>query len=98
MNVHELPIPPIAVQDDRAFELLRVWVARGAQHVTLNANVWRDPGAWGIMLVDLAKHIASAYATTGENQRNEVLARIRHAMDAEWKVATDTPTGGPLND
>lgn len=43
-------------------ELVRVWAAEGKQHVTIRADIWNDPAAWGMMLVDLARHVASAYA------------------------------------
>jgi hypothetical protein len=60
-----LPIPEPALADPGARELLRVWAARGAQHVSIATGLWKDPGAWGIALVDLAPHIARAYELTG---------------------------------
>ncbi|MFM8220675.1 MAG: DUF5076 domain-containing protein, partial [Planctomycetaceae bacterium] len=52
----QLPVPPTAAGDVRAIELVRVWAAHGKQHVSLATSIWQDPAAWGIMLVDLAKH------------------------------------------
>jgi hypothetical protein len=54
----QLLIPEAAKRDQKSFELIRVWVAENSQHVSLRAGVWKDP-AWGIMLADLARHIAS---------------------------------------
>ncbi len=89
----QLPIPPAAADDDRAVELVRVWAAKGKQHVSLATGLWDDPASWGIMLVDLAKHVANAYEqTTGQN-RDDVLNRIKAGFDAEWEKETDTPTG-----
>ena len=57
----ELPMPRSALTSHSAFEIARIWVAGGGQHVALDASVWEDPAAWGIALVDLARHIARAY-------------------------------------
>jgi hypothetical protein len=60
-NENELLIPPGAEEDPKAMEVIRVWVAKGGQHVSLNPLVWKDPQAWGIVLADLAGHVANAY-------------------------------------
>jgi hypothetical protein len=93
-NKHELPIPDSAQQDPSARELVRVWAARGAQHVTLATGLWRDPGTWGIVLADLARHVARAYEQTGAVESGKALDRIREAFEAEWSHPTDEPTGG----
>jgi hypothetical protein len=92
----ELAIPPAAMQDLEAIEIARIWAAEGKQHVTLTTGVWEDPAAWGLMLVDLARHIASAYAVSEGRSPSEVLARIRAGFDAEWDTPTDVPTGDLL--
>lgn len=89
----ELPIPPAASSDARAIELARIWAAGGKQHVSLATGLWNDPAAWGIMLVDLARHITTAYQQTQGRDPSEVLARIRAGFDAEWSTSTDTPVG-----
>jgi hypothetical protein len=93
MNAKQLPIPNAAESDSKAIELVRVWVAHGGQHVSLATNVWSDPAAWGIMLVDLAKHIASAYQQRNGDNFASILKRIREGLDAEWNTATDEPSG-----
>ncbi len=89
----QLPIPPLAASDANALELLRVWAANGKQHVSIATGVWSDPAAWGMMLVDLAKHIANSYQQTSGRRGEEALARIRSGFDAEWLTATDKRTG-----
>ncbi|MBL8901131.1 MAG: DUF5076 domain-containing protein [Planctomycetes bacterium] len=91
--MNELPIPPAAKSARQAIELARVWAADGAQHVCLQTGVWADPAAWGLMLVDLARHVARAYEQTGTCSREDALARIRAAFDAEWAHPTDDPVG-----
>lgn len=66
-----------------------MWAANGQQHVSLEIGLWSDPAAWGLVLVDLATHVANAYAAQGHD-RAEVLERIRNALDAEWLVPTTT--------
>ena len=89
-----LLVPSIAQRDPRAIELARIWSAEGAQHISLRPDVWKDPGAWGILLVDLAKHVANALHEQSGRDPASTLQRIRAAFDAEWGHATDEPKGG----
>ena len=57
----EMTPPPAASADARSFEIARLWVADDAQHVVLRTDVWPDPASWGIVLADLARHVAVAY-------------------------------------
>src|SRR4051812_42586839 len=80
--------PPVALADANAVEVLRVWAAPGSpQQLTLRTT-WKDAGAWGLMLVDVARHAAKAYAAEGEDPK-VILARIRELFDAEWDSPTD---------
>ena len=63
--------------DDESVELIRVWAAGGEQHVSLATEVWEDPAAWGLVLVDLAKHVAVTYQQTRGDAAENVLRRIR---------------------
>ena len=56
-----LDIPPAASRDKASFEVLRVWIAEQGQHVSIRSGAWEDPFAWGIVLADLARHIALAH-------------------------------------
>jgi Domain of unknown function (DUF5076) len=92
-HVNELDIPPQAVSDISAVEIARIWAAGGNQVVTFRAEIWTDPGTWGVMLVDFAKHIADASEQLGKGTRREVLHAIRLAFDSEWKAPTDHQSG-----
>jgi hypothetical protein len=94
MTMKELPVPPAAMSDASARELARVWAAEGQQHVSLEIGLWPDPAAWGLLLVDMARHAANAYEHAHGRNASEVLARIREALDAEWQAPTDSPSGG----
>jgi len=85
---------PKAVQEDKdTVEIARVWASHGKQIVTLDPGVWRDPACWGLLLVDLAAHVANAYEQMTGMDCQKVLDRIREGFDAEWGSPTDTPTG-----
>lgn len=88
----ELPIPRAAGNEEQSIELVRVWAAGGQQHVSLATDLWDDPANWGIMLVDLAKHIANAYGETSEIGLAQALARLKEGFDAEWGTPTNEPT------
>lgn len=91
MKVHpgQLPVPPKAAQDPKGRELARIWAAKGAQYVTLAADLWEDPAAWGIMLVDLARHVAKAYQASNGSDPSATLERIKEGFDAEWLHSTE---------
>ena len=89
-DLEELPIPRAVVAANKKAEMARIWLADGSQIVTLSPRLWEDPGAWGIMLIDLARHVARAYEEKGLDA-TVALGRIKEAMDAEWSSATDWP-------
>ena len=90
---NELAIPPAAVRDRNAVEIGRIWLADGEQHVALRSDVWQDPAAWGLLLVDLAKHVANTYHQSEGRAITETLSRIKAGFDVEWSHATDSPSG-----
>ncbi|MCW5768999.1 MAG: DUF5076 domain-containing protein [Phycisphaeraceae bacterium] len=62
---NELDPPPLAADSPSAMEVLRVWAAPGEpQQLTLRTT-WKDPRAWGLMLVDIARHADAAYEAEG---------------------------------
>lgn len=89
-----LEIPPGIEGDPNAIEVARIWAAHGQQYVHLRFGLWEDAGTWGIMLVDLARHIANAYEEDGRGDYFAVLGRIRQLFDVEWDSPTDIAKGG----
>ena len=86
MSEHDqLIIPGSAQSDPKAFEVLRVWIAHGGQHVSIRPDIWDDVGTWGIMLADLAGHVANAYQQQKGLDRVEALKRIKALLDADCR-------------
>ncbi len=92
-NSQELPIPNPARDDPTSAEILRIWLSQGEQHVTLRHEISDDPGAWGLLLVDVARHVSNAYAQSEGADPKEVLNRIKWGFDAEWDNPTDQARG-----
>ena len=90
LNENALEAPPIAQSNPESVEVLRVWVARESPHQITLRTTWKDPGAWGLLLVDVARHAAQAYASEGQDPK-VVVARIRELFDDEWSAPTDEP-------
>jgi len=88
-----LDIPDPALSDPKATEIARIWAAHGGQHVTLRVGLWKDPGSWGIVLADLAHHVANAYVQESGMEHAHVVSRIVELMRAELDRPTDTPIG-----
>ena len=93
-TVKHLELPLAAQRDKAAFEVLRVWIADQGQHVSIRSGAWEDPFAWGIVLADLARHIANAHAIQNEAVDKEAfLARLLEGFEAEIENPTDEPEG-----
>ncbi len=89
----ELAIPPAAARDRAAVEVVRLWIAGGKQHVTLLIGAWNEPALWGIVLADLARHVANAFEQQSGADPERTVLRIRELFDAELDAPTDIPTG-----
>jgi hypothetical protein len=87
-NPNALPPPSVADADTRAVEVLRVWASPGQAQQLVLRPTWKDAAAWGLLLVDVARHAADAYAREG-NDRAATLARIKAGFDAEWSNPTN---------
>ena len=90
----ELCIPQPAIDDPKSGEVLRAWIADGGLHCSLRPNNWSDPGNWGIVLADVARHVANARQEIDGSDREETLSRILTLFNAEFENPTDEPTGG----
>lgn len=90
---NQLKPPPMAALPG-AVEVLRVWAVSGEGQQFSLQPIWKDPGAWGLLFVDLARYLAHVYEKEGMNGE-EALLRIREMFDAEWGKPTDDPEDVP---
>src|SRR3954453_23272314 len=89
-----LDLPPAASRDKASFEVLRVWIAEQGQHVSIRPGPWEDPFAWGIVLADLARHIAHAHGLQHPHTDEEAFVeRLLGGFHAEIENPTDEPEG-----
>jgi hypothetical protein len=89
-----LDIPAAAQRDKASFEVMRVWIAEQGQHVSIQSGAWEDPFAWGIVLADLARHIALAHRMQNSKVDPEAfMERLLEGFQAEIDNPTDEPEG-----
>jgi len=89
-----LDVPPAAQRDKASFEVMRVWIAEQGQHVSIQSGAWDDPFAWGIVLADLARHIALAHQMQDSKiDPEEFMERLLEGFQAEIDNPTDEPEG-----
>lgn len=91
----EMRPPPAATDDARSFEIARLWVADDAQHVVLRTDVWPDPAVWGIVLADLARHVAVAYQHKDGHDLEDVMERVLAGFHTEIESHIDPAAGEP---
>jgi hypothetical protein len=84
----EQPLPPDVVGRDDATEVLRAFVLDGGLSIAFT-RAFDEPDMWGLILVDIARHAARAYARENACTEDEALARIVDMFEAEIARPTD---------
>ena len=82
-----LVIPPTALERG-GFEVLRAAIVEGDLHVSLR-RAFDDPDAWGMLIADVARHVARIYAKETALTEEAVLERVRAIFLAEMEAPTD---------
>jgi len=85
----EQPLPPDVIDRDDATEVLRAFVVDGGLSIAFT-RAFDEPDIWGLLLVDVARHAARAYAQESEYTEEEALTRIVDMFEAEIARPTDT--------
>jgi len=93
MRRGELTAPAEALTDERAIEVVRAWVVHDQLFCSLRPESWDEVGSWGILLADVARHVANALAEDKGLSREDSIRRIRELFDAEMDRPTDEPSG-----
>lgn len=91
-----LSIPPDALTDPDGREMLRAWVAHEGLHCTLNIGQWgeREAIGWGVLLSDVARHVAQALHKSSGVEPGDVLREIREVFNDELDEPTSPTSGG----
>ena len=90
----EQPLPPDVIGRDDATEVLRAFVVDGGLSIAFT-RAFEEPDMWGLLLVDIARHAARAYAHESEFSEEEALARILDMFEAEIARPTDPGSTTP---
>jgi hypothetical protein len=90
----EQPLPPDVIGRDDAVEVLRAFILDGGLSIAFT-RAFEEPDMWGLLLVDLARHAARAYARESGFTEEEALARIVDMFEAEIARPTDMGTTAP---
>jgi len=90
----EQPLPPDVIGREDATEVLRAFVLDGGLSIAFT-RAFEEPEMWGLLLVDIARHAARAYARESEYSEEEALERILEMFGAELDRPTDVGTTTP---
>jgi hypothetical protein len=90
----EQPLPPDVIGREDATEVLRAFVLDGGLSIAFQ-RAFEEPDIWGLLLVDVARHAARAYARESDYSEEEALQRIVEMFEAELARPTDTGTTTP---
>jgi hypothetical protein len=85
----EQPLPPDVIGREDATEVLRAFVIDGGLSIAFT-RAFEEPDMWGLLIVDIARHAARAYARESAFTEEEALARIVDMFEAEIARPTDT--------
>ena len=78
----EQPLPPDVIGRDDAIEVLRAFVLDGGLSIAFT-RAFDEPDMWGLLLVDIARHAARAYAQESSYTEAEALARVVEMFESE---------------
>jgi hypothetical protein len=84
----EQELPPDVVGREDAVEVLRAFVVDQGLSIAF-MRAFDEPDMWGLLLVDIARHAARAYAREGVCTEDEAMDRILATFEAEIERATD---------
>jgi Domain of unknown function (DUF5076) len=92
LNADELDIPIEAFGNPNASEVLRAWSIDGGLVVSLNPMAFADSSVWGILLVDVARHVSRALANEGVGSVPVVMNNILNMFEKELARPTNLGT------
>jgi hypothetical protein len=97
---NEMTIPPAALRDDNAVELLRAWIAERRLQCSSRVVPYRERKgfsegqAWGMVLADVTRHVAAAMEAAHSTDRAQLVREIRENYLKELGRSASTATEG----
>jgi hypothetical protein len=95
-SVSVLPLPPF-VEESGGTEVLRAFVDSGSGLSVMFQRAFETPDTWGVLLADVARHVARGYAEGDQQMEQAALEQIRRLFNAEWDRPTDRGTTKPVS-
>lgn len=98
-GLNQRPIPEAALRDEDAVEMLRVWIAERGLHCSIKVGMYRETmniseeKAWGVILADIAKHVANALESGWSSSSAESLQKIQDSFIKELGRSTSDAKG-----
>ena len=94
--MNPLAPPPNANEDPNAQEMVRAWVVNQGLHCSLNVGLFGDNEQimWGILLSDIARHVANAMEKSQGTPAPETLRAIAESFNFELRTPTADTDGG----
>ena len=99
VKLNQRPIPEAALRDEDAVEMLRVWIAEKGLHCSIKVGMYRETmnvaeeKAWGTILADVARHVASALEAGYLANAADALERIREIFLEELNSPSSEAMG-----
>lgn len=79
-----LPVPPATDSGESSIELIRSWMIDGGLYHSLQTDAFSgEPENWGIVLADVAQHLAYVISEENDLDQTKVLAQIIRAFNDE---------------
>ncbi len=76
-----------------AKEVLRAWIVDGGLVCSLLPTAWDKSATWGILLADVARHVADGVHGATGSSKEDTLREIWQLFNSELGYPTDVPTG-----
>jgi hypothetical protein len=83
---------PVFERYEEAVEVARIWIVDGKPTFLIGTPLWDKPELWGLLISDLMRHVANAYASEGVN-REFALQKIMGAFNVEMNHPTSDAEG-----
>ena len=87
MHKNALQIPPEALSDEDALEIMRLWAAHGQLHTIISSDMQGGAEDFGELLADLFEHASRMYSQRDKRPLDE----CRRVMLDDFKRRVDSP-------